>query len=71
MIPVFTACSLLSVAFNDAALYIKPIDDLYEAFALASFFLLLCAFVEENDVERQAFFTASGTTKHFMVCILL
>jgi len=55
MIPVFTACSLLSVAFNDAALYIKPIDDLYEAFALASFFLLLCAFVEENDVERQAF----------------
>ncbi|KAG4421053.1 hypothetical protein IFR04_005816 [Cadophora malorum] len=66
MIPVFTACSLLSVAFNDAALYIKPIDDLYEAFALASFFLLLCAFVEENDVERQAFFTASGTTKHFM-----
>ncbi|KAK0122058.1 hypothetical protein ONS95_010322 [Cadophora gregata] len=65
MIPVFALCSFLSVVANDAALYVKPIDDLYEAFALATFFLLLCAFVEENDVERQAFFTASGTMKQY------
>ncbi|KAG4439021.1 hypothetical protein IFR05_005485 [Cadophora sp. M221] len=65
MIPVFSACSFLSITFNDAALYINPIDDLYEAFALASFFLLLCTFVQEDDVERHAFFTTSGTTKHY------
>ncbi|KAH7413086.1 organic solute transporter Ostalpha-domain-containing protein [Cadophora sp. MPI-SDFR-AT-0126] len=65
MIPVFAACSFFSVAFNHAALYIKPIDDLYEAFALASFFLLLCAFIEENDAARQTFFTTSGTMKQY------
>jgi len=66
-IPVFAIMAFLSVAFNDAAIYIKPIEDLYEAFALAGFFLLLCAFVEESDEERQTYFTTSGTTQPYLV----
>ncbi|KAN0092106.1 DUF300 domain containing protein [Hyaloscypha variabilis] len=65
-IPVFAIMAFLSVAFNDAAIYIKPIEDLYEAFALAGFFLLLCAFVEESDEERQTYFTTSGTTQPYL-----
>lgn len=67
VIPIFAIVALLSIAFNDAAIYLKPIEDLYEAVALASFFLLLCAFVQECDEERQTFFASSGTTKHYLV----
>jgi hypothetical protein len=69
VIPVFAVIAFLSVASNDAAIYLKPIEDLYEAFALACFFLLLCAFVQESDEERQSFFTSSGTTKQYLVLI--
>lgn len=63
MIPVFAAISLLSVAFPDAATYLHPLSGFYEAIALASFFLLLCAFVDEDENERQAFFHSTGTQK--------
>lgn len=66
IIPVFAVIAFLSVTFEDAAIYIKPFEDLYEAFALASFFLLLCAFVQEDEAERETFFQASGTTKQYL-----
>jgi hypothetical protein len=66
-IPVFAIVAFISVAFNDAAIYLKPIEDLYEALALAGFFLLLCAFVQESDEERQTYFMTSGTTKQYLV----
>jgi Organic solute transporter Ostalpha len=68
-IPVFAVVSFLSVAFNDAAIYLKPVAGLYEAFALAGFFILLCAFVQEDDNEREFFFQSSGTTKHYLVLL--
>jgi hypothetical protein len=67
VIPVFAIVSFLSIGFNDAAVYLKPIKDLYEAFALAAFFLLLCAFVQESDEERQRFIAMSGTTNQYLV----
>ncbi|TAQ91110.1 hypothetical protein B7494_g537 [Chlorociboria aeruginascens] len=54
-IPVFAVVSLLAVAFEHQAQYITPLTDLYESFAFAAFFLLLCAFVQEDDAERQDF----------------
>lgn len=63
MIPIFAAISFLSVAFPDASTYLHPISGFYEAIALASFFLLLCAFVDEDDNGRQAFFHSTGTQK--------
>ncbi|KAF4627472.1 hypothetical protein G7Y89_g10686 [Cudoniella acicularis] len=66
VIPVFAVMSFLSVAFNDAAIYLKPVGGAYEAFALAAFFLMMCAFVHEDETERQAFITASGVAKQYM-----
>jgi hypothetical protein len=67
-IPVFAIISFLGVAFNDAAIYLKPIDDFYEAFALACFFLLLCQFIRETAEEREEYFTTSGTRAKYTVC---
>ncbi|KUJ18918.1 DUF300-domain-containing protein [Mollisia scopiformis] len=65
MIPVFAILSFLSVIWYDGAEYLKPIESAYEAFALASFFLLLCAYVQEDDNERQTFLQTSGTMKQY------
>jgi hypothetical protein len=67
MVPVFAIVAFLSVAFYDAAIYIKPIEDFFEAIALVSFFLLLCEYVRENEEEREAFLTSSGSTKQYKV----
>jgi len=48
IIPVFAVMSFLSIAFNDAAIYIEPLESLYESFALSAFFLLLLAFIAEK-----------------------
>jgi hypothetical protein len=70
IIPVFAVLSFLSIAFNDAAIYIVPLEALYESFALSAFFLLLLAFIQESDEERQAFFESSGTTAAYRVSSL-
>ena len=67
IIPVFAVMSFLSIAFNDAAIYIEPLESLYESFALSAFFLLLLAFIAENDDERQEYFGASGTNAAYKV----
>ena len=67
IIPVFAVMSFLSIAFNDASIYIEPLEALYESFALSAFFLLLLAFIQENDDERQEFFESSGITAEYRV----
>lgn len=69
IIPVFAVMSFLSVVFNNASIYLKPLETLYESFALSSFFLLLLAFIQEDDEERQAFFETSGTVAAYRVSI--
>ncbi len=69
IIPVFAVSAFLSVAFNDASIYLQPLDALYESFALSAFFLLLLAYVQEDDDERQAFFQNSGTIAAYKVYI--
>jgi len=70
MVPVFAVVAFLSVAFYDAAIYIKPVEDFFEAIALVSFFFLLCEYVQENEEEREAFLTSSGSMKQYKVCTL-
>jgi hypothetical protein len=70
MIPVFAAVSFLSVAFPESSTYLHPVSALYEALALASFFLLLCAFVDEDDHEREAFFSSTGTQKQHVAATI-
>lgn len=71
MIPVFAILSFLGVCFMDASIYLTPFEDLFESFALASFFLLMCTFVHEDEDERQAFFQTSGTIANYHVSICI
>ncbi|TGO52319.1 hypothetical protein BCON_0143g00010 [Botryotinia convoluta] len=48
MIPVFATISFLCIHFEEAAAYISPINELYEAFAFAAFFQLLYTYVLEE-----------------------
>ncbi|KAF5867921.1 putative duf300 domain protein [Botrytis fragariae] len=54
MIPVFATISFLCIHFEEAAAYISPINELYEAFAFAAFFQLLYTYVLE-DTHAQSF----------------
>ncbi|ATZ50942.1 hypothetical protein BCIN_06g04070 [Botrytis cinerea B05.10] len=54
MIPVFATVSFLCITFEDAAAYISPINELYEAFAFAAFFQLLYTYVIE-ETHAQSF----------------
>ena len=56
---VFAVFNLLGIAFYHASIYITPIADLYEAFALASFFLLLVNYVVPDATQQEAFFAVT------------
>ena len=59
-VPVFAIVSFLSIVFEDAAIYLYPIENLYEAFAFVSLFMLLAEFVHEDDYARESFFANKG-----------
>ncbi|KAI7205792.1 DUF300-domain-containing protein [Hortaea werneckii] len=52
MIPVYAVVSFLSYLFYKQAVYFEVLRDCYEAFAIASFFTLLCHYVAP-DLHRQ------------------
>jgi hypothetical protein len=53
---VFAIFNLLATAFYSAAIYLTPIADLYEAFALASVFALFVHFVALDASQHDEFF---------------
>lgn len=58
LIPSYSLLSFLSIYFPRAAVYISPWLDTIQAFALGSFFLLMCEFISESPTERDVFFAA-------------
>ncbi len=56
MIPVYAASSFLELWFYWHAVYFQVISDCYEAFAIASFFALLCHYVAPNLHEQKQYF---------------
>lgn len=56
MIPVYAAASLLSFLYYWHAIYFQVISDCYEAFAIASFFALLCHYVAPNLHDQKNYF---------------
>ncbi|KAL4809859.1 organic solute transporter Ostalpha-domain-containing protein [Aspergillus unguis] len=57
ILPLYTITSYIAICVPDAAVYITPWMDVYQAFALASFFLLLCEFVSaDKGIEYADFF---------------
>ncbi|KAL1872026.1 hypothetical protein VTK73DRAFT_1694 [Phialemonium thermophilum] len=56
MVPVYASASFLSLRFYWHAIYFQVISDCYEAFAIASFFALLCHYVAPDLHEQKEFF---------------
>lgn len=56
MIPIYAVVSFLSYLFYRYAIYWEVIRDCYEAFAIASFFTLLCHYLEPTLHDQKNFF---------------
>ncbi|KAL3426898.1 duf300 domain-containing protein [Phlyctema vagabunda] len=56
MIPVYAASAFLQIWFYWHAIYFQVISDCYEAFAIASFFALLCHYLAPNLHEQKDYF---------------
>jgi len=56
MIPVYAVSALLSFMFYWHAIYFQVISDCYEAFAIASFFALLCNYTAPNLHDQKDYF---------------
>lgn len=56
MIPVYSAVSFLSYLYYQHAIYFQVARDCYEAFAISSFFTLMCEYVAPGLHEQKNFF---------------
>jgi hypothetical protein len=56
MVPIYAAASFLAFWFYWHAIYFEVISECYEAFAIASFFALLCHYIAPNLHEQKAYF---------------
>ncbi|KAI1434669.1 organic solute transporter Ostalpha-domain-containing protein [Xylaria sp. CBS 124048] len=56
MVPIYAASSFLSLWFYWHAVYYSVISEAYEAFAIASFFALMCHLVAPDLHEQKQFF---------------
>lgn len=58
MIPIYSTVSYLSFYFYLHAIYFQVLRDCYEAFAIASFFALLCHYIAPDLHEQKNYFRA-------------
>lgn len=56
MIPIYAIVSFLSFLFYKKAVYFEVLRDCYEAFAIASFFTLLCHYVAPDLHQQKVYF---------------
>lgn len=56
MVPIYATVSFLSYLFYRHALYFEVIRDCYEAFAIASFFALLCHYTAPDLHSQKDYF---------------
>lgn len=56
MVPVYAAVSFLSIYYYNHSVYFEVIRDCYEAFAIASFFSLLCAYIAADLHQQKVYF---------------
>jgi bacteriorhodopsin len=58
MVPIYATVSFLSFKYYNHSVYFEVLRDCYEAFAIASFFSLLCAYLAENLHAQKEYFRA-------------
>ncbi|KAH8911368.1 DUF300-domain-containing protein, partial [Coniochaeta sp. PMI_546] len=56
MVPIYASASFLSLRFYWHAIYFQVISDCYEAFAISSFFALLCHYMAPDLHEQKEYF---------------
>ena len=56
MVPIYALVSYLSIVFYYHSVYYEVLRDCYEAFAIAAFFQLLCAYVGDDIHEQKEYF---------------
>lgn len=56
MVPVYATASFLEIRFYWREVYFQVISDCYEAFAIASFFALLCHYIAPNLHDQKDYF---------------
>lgn len=56
MIPIYAVVSFLSFYYYRQAIYFEALRDCYEAFAISSFFGLMCAFVGRDLHSQKVYF---------------
>lgn len=56
MIPIYAVVSFLSYLYYKQAIYFEVLRDCYEAFAIASFFTLMCHYIAPNLHEQKEYF---------------
>jgi hypothetical protein len=56
MIPIYAIVSFLSYLYYHKAVYFEVLRDCYEAFAIASFFTLMCHYIAPNLHEQKDYF---------------
>lgn len=56
MVPVYAVSSLLQIQWYYHAIYFQVLSDCYEAFAIASFFALLCHYIAPDLHGQKEFF---------------
>ncbi|KAK3687379.1 putative DUF300 domain protein [Podospora appendiculata] len=56
MVPIYAASSYLSIRFYWHAIYFQVICDCYEAFAISSFFSLMCHYIKPTLHEQKEYF---------------
>lgn len=58
MIPIYAFTSFLSYVFYRDAVYYKLVRDCYEAYAIASFFTLMCHYIAPNLHEQKIYLSS-------------
>jgi hypothetical protein len=66
MIPIYSATSFLSYRFYRYSIYWSVGQECYEAFAIASFFWLLCHYLERTLHEQKNYFRGLKPTNWVM-----
>jgi hypothetical protein len=56
MVPLYSAAQFLEFYYYWHAVYFEVISECYEAFAIASFFALLCNYIAPNLHDQKAYF---------------
>jgi hypothetical protein len=56
MIPIYAVVSFLSYLYYKKAVYFEVLRDCYEAFAISSFFTLMCHYIAPSLHEQKEYF---------------